>query len=171
MGCACSKPSADPRNPAPTPRVHPEFFEHFLDFFGIFKKMFENFRNFQKNVWNFSEFSKNRLEFFGIFKKIVWIFFEFSKNRLDFFGIFKKMFENGLEFVLLPNKSPLPHDGAERPRRHSKKAPTSTFLGSKQRQKVARVATSSLEIDQNSVKRFFLFYKDFKTFIARASEE
>ena len=64
-------------------------------------------------------------------------------------------------------QSPLPNDGAERPRRHSKKAPTSTFLGSKQRQKVARVATSSPEIDQNSEKRFFLFYKDFKIFIAR----
>ena len=52
-------------------------------------------------------------------------------------------------------QSPLPHDGAERPRRHSKKAPTSTFLGSKQRQKVARVATSDAEIDQTSEKRFF----------------
>ena len=64
-------------------------------------------------------------------------------------------------------QSPLPHDGAERPRRHSKKAPTSTFLGSKQRQKVARVATSGAEIDQNSEKRFFLIFKDFKIFIAR----
>ena len=64
-------------------------------------------------------------------------------------------------------QSPLPHDGAERPRRHSKKAPTSTFLGSKQRQNVARVATSGAEIDQNSEKRFFLIFKDFKIFIAR----
>ena len=81
--------------------------------------------------WNFLEFSKNCLEFFWIFWKNVWIFFATATERR----------------------------GAERPRRHSKKAPTSTFLGSKQRQKVARVATSGDEIDQNSEKRFFWFSK------------
>ena len=128
--------------------------------------MFGIFRNFQKIVWNFSEFSKN-----------IWIFSEFSKNRLEFFGIFKKSFGFFRNFqkkclkmfwnFFATEQSPLPHDGAERPRRHSKKAPTSTFLGSKQRQKVARVATSGAEIDQNSEKRFFLIFKDFKIFIAR----
>ena len=107
--------------------------------------MFGIFRNFQKIVWNFSEF---------------------SKKCLEFFGIFKKKFEHVLEFFAT-EQSRLPNDGAERPRRHSKKAPTSTFLGSKQRQKVARVATSGAEIDQNSEKRFFLIFKDFKIFIAR----
>ena len=125
-----------------------------LKIFGIFKKMFGIFRNFQKIVWNFSEFSK----IFGIFRnfqKIVWNFLEFSKNRLDFFGIFKKKCLKMFWNCFATEQSPLPHDGAERPRRHSKKAPTSTFLGSKQRQKVARVATSGAEIDQNSEKRFF----------------
>ena len=61
-------------------------------------------------------------------------------------------------------QSPLPHDGAERPRRHSKKAPTSTFLGSKQRQKVARVATSGAEIDQNSEKKIFSDFQRFQDF-------
>ena len=61
-------------------------------------------------------------------------------------------------------QSPLPHDGAERPRRHSKKAPTSTFLGSKQRRKVARVATSGTEIDQNSEKRFVSDFQRFQDF-------
>ena len=146
-----------------------DIFRIFKKMFGIFRnfqKMFGIFRNFQKIVWKFSEFS--------IF---FWNFSEFSKNRLEFFGIVKKsfgffrnfqekMFENVLEFFAT-EQSPLPHDGAERPRRHSKKAPTSTFLGSKQRQKVARVATSGAEIDQNSEKRFFLIFKDFKIFIAR----
>ena len=145
-------------------------------FFWIFEKLFGNFLEFSKNVWKFLEFSKTCLEFFGIFKKclgffgifkksfgifrnfqkIVWIFSEFSKKCLKMFWIF-----------FATEQSPLPHDGAERPRRHSKKAPTSTFLGSKQRQKVARVATSGAEIDQNSEKRFFLIFKDFKIFIAR----
>ena len=96
------------------------------------------------------------INFFGIFKKSFGFFRNFQE----------KMFENVLEFFAT-EQSPLPHDGAERPRRHSKKAPTSTFLGSKQRQKVARVATSGAEIDQNSEKRFFLIFKDFKIFIAR----
>ena len=85
-------------------------------------------------------------QFFGIFKR---------KNCLDFFGIFKKKCLKMFWNFFATEQSPLPHDGAERPRRHSKKAPTSTFLGSKQRQKVARVATSGAEIDQNSEKRFF----------------
>ena len=136
-----------------------------MEIFGSFKKMFGIFRNFQKMFGIFRNFQKY-LEFFGIFKKsfgifwnfqkIVWIFSEFSKKCL-------KMFWN----FFATEQSPLPHDGAERPRRHSKKAPTSTFLGSKQRQKVARVATSGAEIDQNSEKRFFLIFKDFKIFIAR----
>ena len=135
-----------------------EFSKKCLEFFGIFKKCLEFFGIF-KNIWNFSEFSKNRLEFFGIFKKSFGFFRNFQKKCLKMFWIF-----------FATEQSPLPHDGAERPRRHSKKAPTSTFLGSKQRQKVARVATSGTEIDQNSEKRFFdffLFYKDFKIFIAR----
>ena len=111
------------------------------------------------NFWNF----KKCLEFFGIFKKsfgifwnfqkIVWIFSEFSKKCL-------KMFWN----FFATEQSPLPHDGAERPRRHSKKAPTSTFLGSKQRQKVARVATSGAEIDQNSEKKFVSDFQRFQDF-------
>ena len=125
-----------------------EFSKKCLEFFGIFK-----------NIWNFSEFSKIFKKSFGIFwnfQKIVWIFSEFSKKCLKMFWIF-----------FATEQSPLPHDGAERPRRHSKKAPTSTFLGSKQRQKVARVTTSGAEIDQNSEKIIFLIFKDFKIFIAR----
>ena len=136
------------------------------------------FWNFQKNVWNFSEFSKNIWNF-SEFSKNIWNFkvFGIFKKCLEFFGIFKKSFGFFRNFqkkclkmfwnFFATEQSPLPHDGAERPRRHSKKAPTSTFLGSKQRQKVARVATSGAEIDQNSEKRFFLIFKDFKIFIAR----
>ena len=148
------------------------------------------FWNFRKIVWNFLEFSKNIrhskkcLEFFGIFKKsfgifqnfqkifgffrnfqkIVWNFLEFSKNCLDFFGIFKKKCLKMFWNFFATEQSPLPHDGAERPRRHSKKAPTSTFLGSKQRQKVARVATPGAEIDQNSEKRFVSDFQRFQDF-------
>ena len=123
-----------------------EFSKNCLEFFGIFKKCLEflgifknvwKFSEFKKIVWKFSEFSK----LFGIFRnfqKIVWNFLEFSKNRLDFFGIFKKKCLNMFWKFFATEQSPLPHDGAERPCRHSKKAPTSTFLGSKQRQKVAR---------------------------------
>ena len=120
-----------------------EFSKNCLDFFWILKKIFGIFRNFQKIVWNFLEFSKNRLDFFGIFKKKCL-----------------KMFWNCFAI----EQSPLPHDGAERPRRHSKKAPTSTFLGSKQRRKVARVATSGTEIDQNSEKRFVSDFQRFQDF-------
>ena len=123
---------------------------------SILAIFFWNRRNSLTILWNFPEFSKN-----------VWNFLEFSKNRLDFFGIFKKKCLKMFWNCFATEQSPLPHDGAERPRRHSKKAPTSTFLGSKQRQKVARVATSGAEIDQNSEKRFFLIFKDFKIFIAR----
>ena len=137
--------------------------------------MFGIFWNFQKNVWHFSEFSKNVWNFsefskivgiliFRNFQKIVWNFLEFSKNRLDFFGIFKKKCLKMFWNCFATEQSPLPHDGAERPRRHSKKAPTSTFLGSKQRQKVARVATSGTEIDQNSEKRFVSDFQRFQDF-------
>ena len=64
-------------------------------------------------------------------------------------------------------QSPLPHDGAERPRRHSKKAPTSTFLGSKQRQKVPGSPLQLLRSIKNQNSIFFLIFKDFKIFIAR----
>ena len=133
-----------------------EFSKNCLEFFGIFKKMFGNFRNFQKVFGIFRNFQK----IFGIFRnfqKIVWIFSEFSKKCL-------KMFWN----FFATEQSPLPHDGAERPRRHSKKAPTSTFLGSKQRRKVARVATSGSEIDQNSEKRCFFWFSKISRFSSRA---
>ena len=93
------------------------------------------------------------MEFFGIFKKSFGFFRNFQKKSL-------KMFWN----FFATEQSPLPHDGAERPRRHSKKAPTSTFLGSKQRRKVARVATSGTEIDQNSEKRFVSDFQRFQDF-------
>ena len=125
-------------------------------FVCFFRNSLNFFLNFRKVVWKFLEFSKKCLEFFGIFKKCleffgifknIWNFSEYSKNRLDFFGIFKKKCLKMFWNFFATEQSPLPHDGAERPRRHSKKAPTSTFLGSKQRQKVARVATSGAEID------------------------
>ena len=135
--------------------------------------MFGIFWNFQKNVWNFSEFSKNVWNFsefskiFGIFRnfqKIVWNYLEFSKNCLDFSEFSKKKCLKMFWNFFATEQSPLPHDGAERPRRHSKKAPTSTFLGSKQRQKVARVATSGAEIDQNSEKKIFSDFQRFQDF-------
>ena len=130
-------------------------FQKCLEFFGIFKKSFGIFQNFQKIFG-----------FFGIFKKSFGIFWNFQKS-FGFFRNFQKNVWKCFGIFFATEQSPLPHDGAERPRRHSKKAPTSTSLGSKQRQKVARVATSGSEIDQNSEKRFFLIFKDFKIFIAR----
>ena len=81
------------------------------------------------------------------FRQNFWQTLNFSRI---FFGIFKKC----LEFFAT-DESPLPNDGAERPRRHSQYAPTSTSPRLQATTKSARVATSSVEIDQKSKFDFF----------------
>ena len=118
------------------------------DLQNVLQNFWQLFLEFSKIVQNFSEFSKNSLEFFGISKKNVWSSSEFSKKK----------FEHVLEFFAT-EQSRLPNDGAERPRRHSQQATTSTFLGSKQRQKVPGSQGQVLRSIKNQNSIFFRFCK------------
>ena len=127
-----------------------EFFENVLEFS---KKCLEIFGIFKKLCFEFFGIFKKSFGIFWNFQKIVWIFSEFSKKCL-------KMFWN----FFATEQSPLPHDGAERPRRHSKKAPTSTFLGSKQRQKLPGSQLQVLRSIKIQKKKIFSDFQRFQDF-------